>query len=62
MTIARMAACHEAGEGAAPSRPRMCAITELNRDLAFQIGVGGAVHPAHAVHTEQGDDFERAEA
>ena len=40
----------------------MCAITELNRDLAFQIGVGGAVRPAHAAHTEQGDDFERAEA
>src|SRR5262249_47822584 len=35
---------------------------ELDRDLAFELGIAGAVHFAHSALTEKSDDFERAKS
>ena len=35
---------------------------DFDRDLALQVGIGGAVHLTHAAHAEQGDDVIRTES
>ena len=35
---------------------------DLDRDLPTQVGVGGAIHLAHAAHADLGSDLIRAEA
>ena len=50
----------ESGETLAVLRERVG--KDLERDLAAQLGVPGAIHLTHAAHTERPDDFVGAQA
>ena len=50
----------ESGETLAVLRERVG--QDLERDLAAQLGVPGAIHLTHSAHTERPDDFVGAQA